>query len=172
MHLEPITPAVASTFKAVRLRALLDTPLAFGSTHAKEVLLTDSDWLKRAAQWNGDGAIAYLAFDGHEACGIAAGFLDVGDGTTAHLVSMWVAPTHRRHGVGKALVNSIVEWARARQAKVLCLMVTSINDAALRFYEQLGFAKTGHTEPYPNDSSLNEYEMVLRLVGEPLPSTQ
>ena len=38
-------------------------------------------------------------------------------------------------------------------------MVTSSNDAAIRFYERLGFAKTGRVQPYPNDGALVEYEM-------------
>jgi ribosomal protein S18 acetylase RimI-like enzyme len=38
-------------------------------------------------------------------------------------------------------------------------MVTSINEPAIRFYERLGFARTGRTEPYPNDQAVIEYEM-------------
>lgn len=41
--IEPITPQTALTFKAARLRALQDTPSAFGSTYAKESQLTDAD---------------------------------------------------------------------------------------------------------------------------------
>ena len=99
--LHPVTPAITATFKEVRLRALQDTPLAFGSTYAKESRLSDSDWEMRVAHWNGPGAIALLAMDGTERCGIVAGFVDKEDQATAHLVSMWVAPTHRRHGVGR-----------------------------------------------------------------------
>jgi ribosomal protein S18 acetylase RimI-like enzyme len=73
---------------------------------------------------------------------------------------MWVAPTHRRRGVGQLLVNRITDWARSRNILALSLMVTSSNDPAIRFYHQLGFAKTGRTEPYPNDASLVEYEMI------------
>jgi len=38
-------------------------------------------------------------------------------------------------------------------------MVTSNNEPAIRFYERLGFTKTGRTEPYPNDASFFEVEM-------------
>ncbi|MGY8827382.1 MAG: GNAT family N-acetyltransferase [Candidatus Latescibacterota bacterium] len=43
------------------------------------------------------------------------------------------------------------------------LMVTSNNEAAISFYESLRFEKNGHTEPYPNDPALIEYEMILTL---------
>jgi ribosomal protein S18 acetylase RimI-like enzyme len=42
-------------------------------------------------------------------------------------------------------------------------MVTSRNDAAMRFYERLGFKRTGRTEPYPDDPALVEYEMARPL---------
>ncbi len=38
-------------------------------------------------------------------------------------------------------------------------MVTSVNEPEMCFYELLGFTRTGHTEPYPNDSSILEYEV-------------
>ena len=42
-------------------------------------------------------------------------------------------------------------------------MVTSCNEGAIRFYEGLGFAKTGRVQPYPNDPRLVEHEMGKEL---------
>ena len=116
--LEPITPQNAMVFKAVRLQALQDTPSAFGSTYAKESQLTDADWIKRALQWNSERSAAFLAMDEHTACGIVGSFLDQDDATRAHLVSMWTAPTHRRRGIGRLLVNEVLGWARVREARL------------------------------------------------------
>jgi ribosomal protein S18 acetylase RimI-like enzyme len=148
-------------FKAVRLRALQEAPSAFGSTYAKEVQLTAADWVKRALRWNGEQGIGFLAMDGDNetACGLAGSFLDEHDPTQAHLISMWVADTHRNQGIGRRLVNAIADWARLRGAGTLLLMVTSNNAPAIVFYERLGFTRTGRTEPYPNDPALIEYEM-------------
>ena len=161
--LAPITPQNVLLFKEVRLRALRDTPTAFGSTYAKECQLSDSDWIKRAINWNGETGIGFLAMEGDIACGIAGSLLDQKDATRAHLLSMWTAPEHRRRGIGCQLVNEIISWARQRGARVLRLMVTSQNEPAILFYERLGFNRTGRTEPYPNDASLIEYEMVRPL---------
>ncbi len=163
--LKTITAASVASFKAVRLSALKDTPSAFGSTFAKESRLSDADWQRRVAQWNGDRSIGLLAWDGDRPCGIAAGFLDEGQTTKAHLVSMWVAPSDRGRGLGRLLVEGIIDWACNRRAETLCLMVTSNNDVATRFYERLGFRKTGRTEPYPNDPTLAEFEMA-RAIGQ------
>jgi ribosomal protein S18 acetylase RimI-like enzyme len=72
---------------------------------------------------------------------------------------MWTAPTHRQRGIGRLLVHEILNWARTRRVHTLVLMVTSVNESAIRFYDRLGFSRTGHTEPYPNDPSIVEYEM-------------
>ena len=97
--------------------------------------------------------------DGDTACGIAGSFLDQNDATRAHLLSMWTAPTHRQQGIGRLLVNDVLDWARGRDARTLQLMVTSNNEPAIRFYQRLGFTRTGRTEPYPNDPGVTEYEM-------------
>jgi ribosomal protein S18 acetylase RimI-like enzyme len=170
LKLHPITPAVVDAFKAVRLRALRDSPTAFGSTYSKEVQLTDAEWQQRAAKWSGERSAGFLAFDGDDPCGISAAFIDEANPARAHLVSMWVAPMHRKRGIGNLLVNAVMQWARSKHIQTLHLMVTSNNDVATRFYERLGFATTGRTEPYPNDASLVEYEMARQIDGGCKPS--
>jgi ribosomal protein S18 acetylase RimI-like enzyme len=157
--LEPITLQNALIFKAVRLRALQDTPYAFGSTFAQESQLTDADWIKRAVNMNGERGAGFLAMDGETACGIAGSFLDQKDAARAQLVSMWTAPTHRQRGIGRLLVNEILDWVHLRGVRTLQLMVTSNNEPAILFYERMGFTRTGRTEPYPNDPAVIEYEM-------------
>jgi ribosomal protein S18 acetylase RimI-like enzyme len=161
--LEPITSRSVMLFREIRLRALCDAPSAFGSTYAKEAQLSDAEWLHRTERWNGHSGIGFLAMDGSVGCGIAGSFLDDRDAAQAHLISMWTAPTYRRQGVGRLLVETIGDWARERGAQALLLMVTSSNHSAMKFYSRLGFSQTGRTEPYPNDSALVEYEMVKSL---------
>jgi len=161
--LELIAPRNVTRFKDVRLRALLDTPTAFSSTYAEESKLTDADWVKRAAQWSSEKSVGYLAMDVRAPCGIASGLLDQADATRAHLLSMWVAPTHRRQGVGRTLVEAVVAWARTKNARTMQLLVTSNNEGAITFYQRLGFALTGHIEPYANDPALSNYEMTRSL---------
>lgn len=167
--IEPITAANLQIFKTIRLRALEDTPGAFASTYARESQMSDEEWRNRVERWSGEHGIGFLAFDkntasdGGAACGIAGAFLDPNDRSRAQLISMWTAPSHRQRGVGRMLVDEVAAWAQGRGAAVLQLMVTSRNDAAMHFYERLGFKRTGRTEPYPNDAALMEYEMARRL---------
>lgn len=93
-------------------------------------------------------------------CGIVGSVLDSKDPARALLLSVWTAPNRRRRGVGGLLVNEIVRWATQRGARVLQFSVVSQNEPAILFYERLGFVQTGRIEPYRNDSTLVEIEMV------------
>jgi ribosomal protein S18 acetylase RimI-like enzyme len=159
ISLLPITVKNALTFKAVRLRALQDTPSAFGSTYAREIQLTDADWIERAHKWNGERGAGFLAMDNEIVCGMVGSFLNEYEANRAHLISVWTAGTHRKQGIGRLLVSAVSDWARGREARTLLLMVTCNNASAILFYERLGFTRTGRMEPYPNDPALVEYEM-------------
>ena len=161
LRLEPVSTANATVFKLVRLRALHDDPSAFGSTYAEESRLTDPEWIDLAVRRTAKGSMVWLAFADDVPCGIVGVFLE--DATRARLVSMWVAKDARGQGIGKALVDAAIRWARESRAQTMVLTVTSNNDTATRFYEGLGFTSTGRTEPYPNDPALFEHEMELPL---------
>ena len=163
--LEQITQANVLAYKTTRLWALRDSPRSFGSTYARESQFSDADWVQRTANLNTERSVGYLAVDRGSYCGIAGAFLDQEDPRRAELVSMWVAPTARRTGVGGVLIDAIRSWSKMRGVHTLQLMVTSENLSAIKFYERNGFSMTGHTEPYPNDPALFEYEMSQRLFG-------
>ena len=158
-----ITAAEAMLFREIRLRALQDSPDAFSSNYAAEACLTDREWVKRVAQWTGAGSVAFVALDDGVACGVAAGYLQKDDPTRVRLVSLWTAPTHRRRGLGRMLVERVAGWAQANRARTVCLLVTSSNEPAMRFYQCLGFTRTGHAQPYPNDPALLEYGMAREI---------
>ena len=163
VRIEQIASGNLATFKEVRLAALQESPSAFGSTYAREQAFTDAEWKSRLERWNGVRGIGFVASEDGVACGIAGALVDQTDATHALLVSMWTAPTQRRKGIGRLLVEEVVRWAVKRGVVVLQLMVTSKNESAMRFYEELGFVRTERVEPYANDPSMVEYEMARRL---------
>jgi GNAT superfamily N-acetyltransferase len=150
--------------KAIRLRALSDAPGAFGSTYAEEVSRPDSDW-DRAAESRSAGvdAATFVADTGGHWAGIAAGFREDGSPELVHLVSMWVEPGFRRFGLGRRLVETVVDWARQTGAARVELWVTSGNDPAAVLYLRAGFVPTGRTQPLPSDPCQDENHMLLSL---------
>jgi ribosomal protein S18 acetylase RimI-like enzyme len=160
---EQLSLRLLNEFQTIRLRALEGDPTAFGSTYAKESQFSQDDWLKRLTTWNDARSVCYLGMDQGAPCGIIAGYFDQNDPQMAHVASMWVAPTHRRTGLGTMLMNAVQSWAQELGAGELRLMVTSRNETAISFYQQRGFTFTGTTGPYANDPALLEYEMVKNL---------
>ena len=157
-------------FKAVRLRALADSPLAFSTTYEAESRLSDEEWIRRSEHWNGQDAIGFLAFetlDNTRACGLVGCYPEFHpeDNGVPHgyVVSMWVDPAYRRTGAGSLLIDGLKNWAKARGLVQLKLMVTSANPGAAEFYRRVGFRMSGKTGPYPNDPAIVEHEMVLDL---------
>lgn len=161
--IELVTAQNIFVFKEARLHALQDAPTAFGSTYARESQLTDGEWMERARQSDGVKRVMYMAVENGAVCGIAGAMRDEDGENKAALISMWTAPTHRKRGMGRMLVEAVIAWARSRGVKALTLLVTSVNPTAMRFYERLGFVRTGRTEPYPNDAAVIEYEMAREI---------
>lgn len=57
------------------------------------------------------------------------------------LFDIIVAPRHRGHGHGRALVTTLLEWGRLAGANHAYLQVREANEAARRLYASLGFAE-------------------------------
>ncbi|TAF05714.1 MAG: GNAT family N-acetyltransferase [Nostocales cyanobacterium] len=57
----------------------------------------------------------------------------------AHIFLLYVVPSHRRRGIGKALMQYIETWAKQRGDRQLGLQVFASNTPALNLYQQLGY---------------------------------
>jgi ribosomal protein S18 acetylase RimI-like enzyme len=129
----------AELFRAVRLEALRFNPEAFGSTFAAESV--------NAASWFADRLNASFvlgAFRAAELVGIAALIVQQGD-KRAHkgmLVGMYVRPGARGAGIGRCLVEAVIDFARVR-VELIQLSVVKENELARRLYAGLGFVEYG-----------------------------
>jgi GNAT superfamily N-acetyltransferase len=122
----------------LRLASLADSPDAFGQRLEHAVAQPAADWASTArAAAHGDRRAWFIAWDGQRPIGLVQGRRRPPDDCL--LFSMWVAPTVRRGGQGRALVEAIAAWAAGWGASRIVLWVISGNDGALRFYERLGF---------------------------------
>ena len=127
-------------WRKLRLQALEEAPYAFSSRLA--------DWQGRGdteARWRGrvsDVPLNIVADWQENAAGMASGTAPNPDGSV-ELISMWVAPFARGRGVGDALVNAVIEWAREQQASSVVLGVLEGNERAVAFYRRHGFIPVG-----------------------------
>ena len=150
----------AMALKAVRLAALADAPTAFGSTYAGEARRPDDFWRERAVRGaTGEASVMFVADWGDDLVGLAGGYRPEPFTDAIELVSMWVRPDARRHGVAAGLVDAVVDWAVTAGVGAVELWVTASNLAAAALYERCGFVPTGRRQPLPSDPSLDEVQM-------------
>jgi GNAT superfamily N-acetyltransferase len=137
--------------RVLRLAALADAPMAFGSTLEREEAFPEHLWRERAERGAaGVDRITFVAEHDGRWIGLATGLARNPDDPSDPrpiLVGMFVAPLARRVGIGTALVEAVVAWARERSAPALCLWVTSTNDSAIVLYTKCGFRRTDQTSP-------------------------
>jgi ribosomal protein S18 acetylase RimI-like enzyme len=129
----------AETFRDIRLEALARNPEAFGSTFEAEKDKPLSWFSERLGASHVHGA-----FRAAKLIGIAVLVIQQ-SAKMAHkgaLVSMYVRPQARRLGVGRRLVEAIIDTAR-RHVELVQLTVVTGNEAALRLYAGLGFVQFG-----------------------------
>lgn len=145
-----------AVFREIRLRALLESPDAFGSTYGEESSQSVRAWRDWAAgRWRGGVAAVFLARDDERPVGTATGAVYEAEPRVTHVYAMWVEPDARGAGVGRALVDAVTGWARAGGCDRLVLNVTDSNAAARAFYEACGFEETGEREPLRSGSDLD-----------------
>ena len=158
------SPAEWPIYKALRLRALEESPNAFGSTLALELERTDTAWCERLENAASSGQDrAFLAeFEGTPA-GLAWAKADPNDPSTVHILQMWVAPNARGRGVGDTLLKAAIHWAMKYGASCVKLGATCGNTPAIRLYQRAGFVQLGGTEPIRAGSAVLAQNMVLAL---------
>jgi ribosomal protein S18 acetylase RimI-like enzyme len=162
IELRVLTPDDWKDFRALRLAALSEAPYAFGST--LESWSGDGDredrWRRRLTIPSSRNLLALL--DGVPV-GIASGVPAETSETEVELISMWVSPAGRGHGVGDALVTEIERWARGIGARALRLAVVPDNPHAIHLYERSAFAATGELGDLMPDGVRREVIMVKPL---------
>jgi predicted GNAT family acetyltransferase len=123
--------------------------------------LSDLEWLQlfHAATW-------IVADDGEEVIGLARSVAEPATPWVRHIESIWVAPTHRRRGVFRALLSALAEIEHRRGVTDMLLWALEDNHDAQQAYEMLGFKPTGERQYLP---TLGGFERRFRLrIGNPL----
>ncbi|MEE1651501.1 GNAT family N-acetyltransferase [Brachybacterium sp. J144] len=157
-----LEPADWAIWRELRLRALEDSPEAFGSTLASTLEREARDG---EAFWRGyfspTGPVLIAEVDGVPA-GMARLVVEDEAGP-AHLYSVWVAPEARGRGAGQLLLRTGADWLAARHpGTALRLDVVATNRPARRLYERLGFTVIG---PNPEDDA----ELIMEQRLDPRP---
>jgi ribosomal protein S18 acetylase RimI-like enzyme len=145
IELKPMSPGQWRLHKTMRCAALADAPYAYSNTLEDALKRSDEDWAHLTRRYTSDpSSITYFAFDNQIACGMSACVIDERE---AEMFGVWVAPTHRRKGVGSALIKFACTWAESYGAVRLNVGVYEDNTGALALYRSVGFCDSGLTKP-------------------------
>jgi RimJ/RimL family protein N-acetyltransferase len=94
----------------------------------------------------GESAVLYLASAGSEAGGGRSGIVGAIYGSLSGGIvdlGMFVADGHRGGGVGSALLEAVIDWARAEGAHKVSLAAWPTNHPAIGLYARYGFRVEG-----------------------------
>jgi RimJ/RimL family protein N-acetyltransferase len=81
-------------------------------------------------------------------------------------LGLMVASSARRHGIGSALLDRAVAWARSAGVRKLELHVFPHNEPAIRLYEKFGFAREGYRKgQYRRESGYVDAILMAYEVG-------
>ncbi|WP_406637938.1 GNAT family N-acetyltransferase [Amycolatopsis sp. WGS_07] len=89
-----------------------------------------------------EGKRRFVALDGELVCGYVDTDYEPWNRRLT-IADIEVASPYRGRGIGRALMNHAVDWARKRGAGHVWLEVTNINAPAVRAYQRMGFALCG-----------------------------
>ena len=122
----------------------------------------------RAVRRHADAAV-FVAVDRHRIVGRLSLARDPHP-ASAHVadLGMMVAASHRRRGIGRALLEAAVGWARLAGVTKLELHVFPWNEPAIRLYERFGFEREGlRRRHYLRDGvAVDALLMAYHLPGE------
>ena len=149
--------------RALRLEALADAPSAYLELHADALEQGEGSWRRRAegSSMGEDSAMFIAAEPSGEWIGMLGIYRDAPG--EAQVVSVYVAPRGRGHGILARLLAEAEQWARSVGLTRLRLLVHEDNARARTAYGRLGFAPTGQSFPHPRNGTRVEHELDKRL---------
>jgi predicted GNAT family acetyltransferase len=139
VELRMIGPDDWPDWRDIRLRALADSPAAFGSNLARERAFSESDWRGRT-----DGSV--LVYDDGAPVAMGAGWADDREGYLM-VVAMWTEPSRRGEGLGGMVLDAVVALAQSRGLQAHLFLMHE-NPEAGRLYERHGFVRSGLVEEH------------------------
>jgi GNAT superfamily N-acetyltransferase len=148
-----IGPGDWRDWRYLRLRALADSPSAFGSTLARELAFDEADW----RQLTPDSVLVYA-----EGVPVAMGATFEDEPGQMMIVAMWVEPDWRGRGLSTQVLDALVARVRGRGLRPH-LWVNVVNEAARAAYRRYGFVVTDGSKDL-HDGDVAEH---MKLYADP-----
>jgi ribosomal protein S18 acetylase RimI-like enzyme len=161
MQIRRLSPLDAPAYHALRMQGLVEQALAFGASPFEEQNLSAA---QQAARLEATPQQAIFgAFDEDEQLLAVVSFKREHLQKLSHkglIWGMYCAPQARGQGIGKALLHTLLAYARSLEGmRQVFLVVNETQHAAIKMYQALGFSVFGREE----DAMLIDGEMQVEL---------
>ncbi len=154
-----IAPEQPERLKRLRLRALKDSPACFLSERVTEQQYPDERW---AAEFErGDWYAGVIGRHDVSLIGVTRE-PDMPE-SERYIEYMWVAERFRQRGIGRYMLQDLLEVLRVSGVKVVYLWVLDGNVAAAQLYKKVGFDFTGVVQPLAARPGRSEQQMMIAL---------
>lgn len=160
-------PSDWQLYRAIRLEALQDSPQAFGSVYRDQVEYPASFWQNRLEQaQTGQESWLLFAQQQDQIVGLIGAFREKEQPATATVISVYVSPACRGLGVGKALLDAILDRLHAAGIKTALLGVCIDQVPALNLYRSYGFEVIAIENNPMGDGLVHTEYMMQKLLEE------
>ncbi|PJA87494.1 MAG: hypothetical protein CO140_04065 [Candidatus Moranbacteria bacterium CG_4_9_14_3_um_filter_40_7] len=160
MEIVKLTPSKWEKYKNIRLEALKNDSLAFGTYHAEALKKTEAEWKATLAK---PDSYLFFAKEDEELTGMAAAYQEEGE-KCKHVAYVWgvyVRAAYRGQGLGKKLMEKLLSALKENKIIKANLNVNTIQTEAYKLYISLGFQPIGiaHKELKIDGKYYDEYLM-------------
>ena len=105
-----------------------------------------------------NGGQIFFAVEGEVVLGTCAAILHSAE--VIEIAKLAVAPSVQRHGIGRLLIQTVIDYARRIGARKVSLVSSTRLGSALRLYESMGFAHA----PLPAQPGYTSADVYMELV--------
>jgi len=145
MQVIQITQDRWQEYRELRLKALMDNPLAFDSSPKEEGQLSDEEWKEKLHEPN-DFKV-FVEDNGRLVAKMEVEWnMREKVRHIAEVYGVYIDPTYRGQGLGKMLMDEIERLAKDHGIEKLWLDVVVTQEPAKKLYRKLGFREIGRTE--------------------------
>ncbi|MEI8126238.1 MAG: GNAT family N-acetyltransferase [Actinomycetota bacterium] len=146
--------------REIRLASLLNTPLAYGTTHSQALRTSEAEWRRRIAD---PRSALFVVMAGDSPIATASGGEHELHPHARWLYGMYCDPRYRGSEVATSLVRAVSSWVRSQGVSDFGLHVNEALPRAVSFYRRLGFLPTGASEALRRDPTQRLVEYMTNL---------
>lgn len=145
----------------IRLRALVDSPHAFGGNYEIECGFDEARWLLEFAKQ----AFLVASVDGMDAAMMYVENLEGDFGATCWIGGCWSDANFRGVGLMRSMFAHVDKHAIERGWSVQGLGVWTDNESAIAAYEKLGFVEMGGPQPSTRQPGKFYQRMIRKTIN-------